>query len=75
MNTIEPTFQLRLDLNKHSVPRALRDQLGTDNNGTSIESETLQCSYANLKNLQSELQKAIDAYAGVHSQRITRYIS
>lgn len=66
---------MRLDFNKHSVPRVLRDQLPTDNSSTSIESETLQCSFANLKNLQSELQKAIDAYTGVHSQRITRYIS
>jgi hypothetical protein len=58
----EPTFQLRLDLSK---------------NGVDSERQTmhLQADYANLKLLQQELQRAVDEYAGVHSQRITLYIS
>jgi len=63
-------YQLRLDF-------ASNDR--ADSNSTEGEEKTvsynLQCDYANLKNIQRELQKAIDAYTGVHSQRITRYIA
>lgn len=41
----------------------------------SLQSIHLQSDYANLKRLQQELQNAVDEFAGVHNQRITRYIS
>lgn len=70
----EPTYQLRLDLvSNHPEPSTNIDAAVAS--GSSITSHTLQCDYANLKNIQNELQKAIDAHAGVHSQRITRYIA
>lgn len=34
-----------------------------------------QTDYANMKNLQSELQRALDDLNGVHAQRLTKYIS
>lgn len=66
--TTEPTYQLRLDL-------ASNDRADVAEGEEKTVSYNLQCDYANLKNIQSELQKAIDAYSGVHSQRITRYIA
>lgn len=72
--TTEPTYQLRLDLIKNdgkAVGNGDQEGVPTEN----IASYNLQCDYANLKNIQNELQKAIDAYTGVHSQRITRYIA
>ncbi len=63
--TTEPTFQLRLDLINNA----------TSDDTKRYQSHHLQCDYANLKLLQSELQRAIEEHAGVHSQRISRYIS
>lgn len=57
---MEPTFQLRLDL---------------DSNDSKNQTVFLQADYANLKMLQQELQRAVDELSGVHSQRIARYIS
>eukprot|EP01033_Poteriospumella_lacustris_P013719 gene13718-9822_t len=72
--TTEPTYQLRLDLIKNDGKvTGSSDQEGSPTEN--IASYNLQCDYANLKNIQNELQKAIDAYTGVHSQRITRYIA
>lgn len=66
LTTSEPTYQLKLDLvNRHTS----NDQQAAQ------ETHHLQCNYANLKLLQTELQRAIDEHAGVHSQRISRYIS
>jgi hypothetical protein len=69
--TAEPTYQLRLDF--VSNDRHKSDSM-VDGPEKTV-SYNLQCDYANLKNIQRELQKAIDAYTGVHSQRITRYIA
>lgn len=66
LSTSEPTFQLKLDLVNHNT---------TNEDQNTHESHHLQCNYANLKLLQTELQRAIDEHAGVHSQRISRYIS
>ncbi len=75
----EPKFQLRLDLgngNKNSNNNnSSNNNVQDDEEDDSITSYTLQCDYANLKNIQVELQKAVDAYQGVHSQRISRYIA
>eukprot|EP00981_Chlorochromonas_danica_P002475 scaffold474_cov169-Ochromonas_danica.AAC.10 len=60
LSTMEPTFQLRLDL---------------DSNDSKNQTVFLQTDYANLKMLQQELQRAVDELSGVHSQRIARYIS
>ncbi len=67
LSTTEPTYQVKLDLINHH----------TQSNDQQKQQEThhLQCNYANLKLLQTELQRAIDEHAGVHSQRISRYIS
>ena len=43
--------------------------------GISVTSYHLQSDYANMKNLQTELQRALDELNGVHAQRLTRYIS
>jgi hypothetical protein len=76
--TTEPSYQLRLDL-RHITSAApqITQNIAESNNANpdKIVSYTLQCDYANLKNIQQELQKAVDSFSGVHSQRITRYIS
>jgi hypothetical protein len=63
--TTEPTYQIRLDLTNDVAANA-DDKLKTFH---------LQTDYANLKLIQNELQRAIDENSGVHSQRISRYIS
>ena len=35
----------------------------------------LSADYANLKNLQTSLQTALDELEGVHAQRLSRYIA
>lgn len=64
--TTEPTYQIRLDLENDAT-----EQTDVERNKV----YHLQASYANLKHVQQELQRAIDENAGVHSQRISRYIS
>jgi COMM domain containing 2 len=63
--TTQPSFQIRLDLVNNA----------TTVNTKRFQSHNLQCDFANLKMLQSELQRAVDEHTGVHSQRISRYIS
>jgi hypothetical protein len=43
--------------------------------GEQVKSLHLTASYANMKHLQCELEKALDELDGVHAQRLTRYIS
>jgi hypothetical protein len=62
--TTDPTYQIRLDL--------MNDTLSGEDK---MKSFHLQTDYANLKMIQNELQRAIDENTGVHSQRISRYIS
>lgn len=64
--TTEPSYQIRLDLENTTISH-------DDPSRTKVYH--LQTDYANLKLLQQELQRAIDENAGVHSQRISRYIS
>ena len=45
------------------------------NESEAIKSLHLQADYANMKHLQTELQRALDELNGVHVQRLTRYIS
>ena len=40
-----------------------------------IVSVHLQADYANMKNMQRELQAALDELSGTHCQRLTRYIT
>ena len=61
----DPKFLLRLDL-ANAVDK---------NPETNSKSFHLESDYANMKNLRTELQKAIDEYNNTHCQRITRYIS
>ena len=64
--TTEPVYQIRLDLENDTIDH---------NDPARLKSYHLQADYANLKFLQQELQRAIDENSGVHSQRISRYIS
>jgi len=55
-------------------------QSANTNSNSTAESHTVtslhfQADYANMKNLQDELQKALDELAGVHANRLTKYIS
>jgi hypothetical protein len=43
--------------------------------GSAEQQHHLQCSYATMLLLQTELQKASDELASVHSRRLTKYIS
>lgn len=61
----EPKYLMRLDLTNNADPVEERRHV----------SYHLQADYANLKNMQNELQKAVDEFKNVHSQRINRYIS
>ncbi|RYH31672.1 hypothetical protein EON65_02160 [archaeon] len=65
LSIMEPMFQLRLDLANNAAVQSERSE----------RSHHIQADYANLKLLQTELQRAVDEYAGVHNQRVSRYIS
>ena len=64
----EPKYALRLDLANPKVG---------DNLDSSSEAKQqhhhLQCSYATMKLLEKELQKATDELASAHSRRLTKY--
>lgn len=80
----EPTYQIRLDLINNTISTA-GGIIATDDDGDEDKAAKLkeggsntyhlQADYANLKLMQTELQRVIDEYSGVHSQRISRYIS
>lgn len=61
--TIEPIFQIRLDLE------------GTSSDNSTLNSHHLECDIPTLKFINEELQRAVDEYKGVHSQRISKYFS
>ena len=60
-STIQPSYLMRMDFS-------------SDKSDNGIEAIHMQASYANLKNLQRELQQALNDLQGVHAQRLTRYI-
>ena len=57
-----PKFMLRLDVTSG-------DHVGD------TRSFHLQTDYANMKLMESELQRAVDEVNSVHAQRINRYLS
>jgi hypothetical protein len=82
-----PKFQIRLDLQEQSIVSA---DAGDDIDGpggdgglgpeqqphrVSVSSVHLQSDLAALKRVQKELQAAVDETAGVHYQRISRYLT
>ena len=60
-STAQPSYMIRMDLSSST----------SDND---VEAIHMQASYANLKNLQRELQQALGELQSVHVQRLTRYI-
>lgn len=74
----EPKFQLRLDvstIDSSSTESPLPSNSFAVSVSETCTSHHLQADYANMKNLQVQLQKALDELGGVHSQRMMRYIS
>lgn len=74
--TSDPKYLLRLDLINHAADTAV---VNRDDTAQPIKPEyhsvLLQADYANMKLLQSELQRALDEMNNVHCQRISRYIT
>jgi len=64
--TTHPKYMLRLDV---------FDQREGGCGNPSIESFHLEAEYANLKRVQTELQRALDELASPHCDRLLRYIS
>ncbi len=48
--------------------------VGKGSNDQAVESIHIVSDYANLKNIQRELQNALDQMNNLHSQRFTKYI-
>jgi hypothetical protein len=81
----EPKYMLRLDL----VNNATATAGGSDASSSSpsaaactagvtakqLVSYHLQADHANMKQLEAELQRAVDEVGSVHGQRIIRYMS
>jgi hypothetical protein len=53
---------MRLDVSQPSTPDV-------------IDCVHVQADYANMKRLQTELQRALNELHGVHAQRLSRYIT
>ena len=76
-----PKYMIRLDFTDqdHSSVSAQLDNSVSNTAGSSntqgIESLHLEMTYANMKNLQRELQTALDQMNSLHSQRFSKYIS
>ena len=80
-----PVYMLRLDM----TPSRDHQQHNLNTNETIIDSTVdnsqttmssivslhLQADYANMKQMQTELQRAIDTLESAHCQRLSRYIS
>lgn len=61
----DPKYLLRLDVNEPVANSSVYE----------LKSYHLQADYANLKRMQTELQRAVDDLNGTHSSRMMRYIS
>jgi hypothetical protein len=82
-----PVYMLRLDLmspsprDHHHPPAGNHNSITetTTENPSSISSSLvslhLQADYANMKQMQIELQRAVDTLQSAHCQRLSRYIS
>jgi hypothetical protein len=85
-----PKFQLRLDLQEQGIASTASGEEDIDGSGgddagrdpqqqqqhrVSVSSVHLQSDLAALKRVQRELQAAVDETAGVHYQRISRYLT
>lgn len=62
----EPKFLLRIGV---TVPEKMVKE-----GPQVVKSINLQSDYANLKNVQLELERALSDLSGTHSSRLTRYI-
>lgn len=77
----EPKFLIRLDLfPPHcalgaAVAQDAKPQDFSLSSSSTVESIHLEADYGNLKNMQRELQCALDELNGTHCQRFARYIS
>ena len=80
-----PVYMLRLDLtssrdhhhspsNHNSNTESTVDS-PSSTSSSSIKSLHLQADYANMKQMQTELQRAVDTLQSAHCQRLSRYIS
>lgn len=79
-----PVYMLRLDLTSsrdHHHPPSNHDSITetTIDNPSSMSSSLvslhLQADYANMKQMQTELQRAVDTLQSAHCQRLSRHIS
>mmetsp|Transcript_6279 Transcript_6279/g.21134 ORF Transcript_6279/g.21134 Transcript_6279/m.21134 type:complete len:204 (-) Transcript_6279:275-886(-) len=72
------TWRLEVELGTRSAARSMRPsftvRLDTTSAGGGEESVHLQCDYANLERMQTELQRAVAELSTAHCQRLTRYI-
>ena len=79
-----PVYMLRLDLtpsrdHHHHISNTSTANETTADNPPAVSSSLislhLQADYANMKQMQTELQRAVDALQSAHCQRLSRYIS
>jgi hypothetical protein len=61
----DPKYLIRLDVNEPIAGSSAYE----------LKSYHLQADYANMKRMQTELQRAVDDLNGTHSSRMMRYIS
>ena len=75
-----PVYMLRLDLNpsrdhQHHISTTETTEVNPPSVSSSLVSLHLQADYANMKQMQTELQRAVDSLQSAHCQRLSRYIS
>ena len=76
---LKPKYMIRIDFTDEdlsSIHTNLNNPIGNSTMAnTNIESVHLELDYANMKNLQRELQTALDQMNSLHCQRFNKYIS
>jgi putative aminopeptidase FrvX len=65
-STVKPAYMIRMDVLPANASAETGDHTdASEPAGTQIESIHMEASYASLKNLQKELERAVDELAGV----------